>query len=1579
MRSRRQNVSDAVSVLGMDPWKDDRVRDFVAINTIQRLRAYHLPTSAPMPVMDEVNAARARNLILLPRADPDYRPCLGEQPPSRARERQERRERRQRQKEEADGNCQSGNSPEYSSTSAPTSSSSGDCSDVDGETALKNDATSSVTNRSFHIDPATLTKQAGPRSPAAFCATATAAPSAQCAIDRARSVFFGASSFTSSTSPRRLVNSPHVPLTPSMESTTTVACWSGMHAPRSPKEASASITTSPVLYDSRTAQCRSGREVTAVATEDGSATSLPPAPPASSTVRSLGMELDAYREANSTPLRPPPLMRYTGVSAQLEVRETMQTTASAGVDSSGWDESPNDSALLVPHEAAKPEADAPYESTPAKATATAPPSATEPSPISLEATPTAIRPPSPRLAVARRNAVTTPSQSHDCSSSDRSADIKHTCDVCEAIVQYYQSMLTKGVVLDRYNHKDLAFVWWVLGRNMDVAALENRGPMRREALMITLRNFYYTLLSAEEAKAKAAAAEVEKSHTEGEGLGGMSGAATSASAGGRASLTGSADTTATGGRQGVTEDTEEHWSRASRKATGSSSNAEDTLADASVAIRLSRPRSRDTHADRASAAAAASIGHTDSSGGAGTGIFTMAPKRSRRGKSLFSSHSGEEQHDAEHPVEEDGVIGVNEADGQESMLATPMRGRTSVPSPSKKVLNKEIAAPEDRFRSASDDARGRSSSAVGEGLAAALRKEHADETATSAAPVGVDDALGNEVDTLRVQAEGDTSSLASSANASRAGSVAQGSSAKIPRRHRRAAERDKAVEETWFSTRTGRRAAAIKATTQLELQGSADAMAYRKLMEAEPYADTPRAAKAAAVRRLKKEASAIATAKDLDAVAVSATPTVPASSSAASKVPRKKCTASKRARNPSHENFPDEGPRSPGSGSSVASDAELTKEEEKGRNAEAPHTVLRGSASKSKSRVTAPAKAPTTANACPSPGKATAPPSEATTTDAATGSTATALKKGGRGEEHRGRPRGSCKLPRISSLATEDHVISGLASVARSSQRRRDVEPSTAALTGTLSETAACDRRTDAVGIRIASPSSCAPSKAGEGANSLGHPVCEVPLHLTPHERVVRARIQQRMGVPLPAPPPRSSAGLISDTSLDAPQATVYSSYTFLLSSFRTAASAQNSHDNSDHEWRAITAPVLWYGQVISPVAADESRTNVGSGASSRRLAREKTIAAACSEDVVLNGSAPSLATAIATAAVVPTRQRGRKRRIEGGVDPSLRGNVLWHDQVALERLVEGRLAQSAEPGQAAMSRVVESGQAKCGASVIEILQVKEEHRGSSEEAEKTAGEAHVKTEVAVADLDVVSPVPPAGPSLTREAAASLNTAGPTGKDAAAPTEEALAPEQHRCDSAQRAPMPQASVFGDLPYAQQCLLVWSAAGLLERHVHQRQMAELRRKRVLERCGRMATRRMAASAAAVVQDRITNGGVHGIAQNAAAQLAEELRRGIGDSISSMSAEESDASEEERAVEKRVRSSALGRSRGMSRKVEADDHLHCLGQVSDQSATSRSSSANSSSASSEERLRNAMRPLPRRAYDYWASYRCASDNG
>ncbi|KAG5476517.1 hypothetical protein LSCM1_04231 [Leishmania martiniquensis] len=1533
----------------MDPWKDDRVRDFVAINTIQRLRAYHLPATAPMPAIEEVNAMRALNLILLPRADPDYRPCLGEQPPSRAqlrarrraKERQGRRERRRGQQQKAHGNGQGGSSPEYSSTSASASSSTNDSSDVDGETTSNRHATSPVTNTSLHTDPASLTKQAGLRSPIAFCAATAAASSTQCAIDRARAVFFGASSFTSSTSPRRLVNSPHVPLTPSMESAATITGRPALHTPHSPKDASHTPTTGPLLYDARAGQRQGVREGVAAASDDGSTTVVPPTPPVSSAARSLGMELDAYIEANSTPLRPPPRMRHASISAEAKADEAVHTTASAKAESSEPDVSPSTPASAAPCEVPKPRSDVPCGRAPSKAAATAAPLAAESSPNSLEATPAALRPPSPRLVMAGRVEAVTSSLSHGRSSSSSATDMKHTCDVCDAIIQYYQSMLTRGVVLDRYNHKDLAFAWWVLGRNMDVAALESRGPIRREALMITLRNFYYTLLSAEEAKAKVTAAEGEKSDAEGGERERAGGAATAPSPGGGASFPRPPETTASGGLQGVGAETEEHSRRASGKA-------------------------------------AASRGHADSLGGVGTGIAATALKRRRPDKSVLSPYSGEEEHGDEHAAEEDSATGGGGADGLEPVPAAPMRGRTSAPPPLKKAFPIEMGAPEETLRAAGGNASVSSSSALGQGLSASMRGEDDEEAATHAASLNVGDALGTVADTLRIQTGGDAPFLASSATASCAGSMAPGSSVKARRRHRCAAERDKAVEETWASTRTGRRAAAIKAAAQLELQGSADAMAFRKPIEAAPSADTPRASRTAAAKRLKKGATA--TVMGLEAVATSVAPLEPASSSATSKVQRKRSTASKRARSLSRENSADEGQGSLGSGSGADSDVELRKEEEKRINAEAPRTVLRGSTHKSKSRDTVPAKAATAANAHPSSGMGTAPSPEATTTGT-TAAAATAPKKGGRGEEHRGRPRGSFKITRISSAAAEVQVISVLASVARSAQRRRDVGETAATPAGTLLDTAASDRRSNSAGIGIACPPSCAPPKAGEGPRTPEHPLCEIPLRLTPHERAVRSRIQQRMGVPLPAPPPRSSTGPISHgASLDAQRAALYSSYTFLLSSFRTAIPTQLSHDGSGHERRAITAPALWYGQVISPAAAGGSTCTSSSGASQPRLAREKAVAMGCSNAAGLNGSAPSLSAAIATVAVAPTRQRGRRPRIEGGVDPCLRSNILWHDQAALERLVKARLAQAAEPRRRAAPPTLDGSPAKCHPTVPEVPQLNEEHRRGSEEAVKTTDEGHeMKRGMAVADLGVDSPAPPTGSALSLEDTTALGIVGQAGEDVTAATEEAVAPALHRGDSAQRAPLPPASAFGDLPYAQQCLLVWSAAGLLERHVHQRQMEVVRRGRLLERCGRMATRRMAARVAAAVQGGITNGNAHDDAENGVVQLAGELGGGSGESDSSASADESDASGDEAAVEERACTSALGRSRGTSRKADGEDPLHCLQHVGDPPATSRSSSANSSSASSEERFRSAMRPLPRRVYDYWAPYRRASDNG
>ncbi|CBZ28040.1 conserved hypothetical protein [Leishmania mexicana MHOM/GT/2001/U1103] len=1572
MRSRRQTVSDTVGTLSMDPWNDDRVRDFVAINTIQRLRAYHLPTSAPMPVIDEMNTARALNLILLPRADPDYRPCLGEQPPSRtqlrarrrATARQERRARRQRQQECAGRDGQGGCSPESPSTTVSTSSSSDDGSNVDDDAATEHGATVLMTNPSFSTDIADPTKLPRPRSPVASGAAATATSSRQCAIDRARSLFFGTLSFTSSTSPRRLVNSPHVPLTPSMASTTTIAGRSSMHVPRSPNEASLRTTASLPSSDARAAQRRGGREVAASATEEGSVTAMPPAPSATSATRSLGVELDVYIEANSTPLRPPPPMRYVGVSAEA------QTPTSAEVNALESEVSPNSSAVVAPHEACTSDADGLCERTPTEATAVATPSATEQSRAPLEATPAAVRPPSPRLVGAEGDRTTTPPPSHGRrrrrSSSSSSTDIMHTCDVCDAIIQYYQSMLTRGVVLDRYNHKDLAFVWWVLGRNMDVAALENRGPMRREALMITLRNFYYTLLTAEEARAKAAAGGAEKSHAERRELAGTGIAAASAATGGQATLSRSADATATGDEQGMVEGVEEPSRRTSGKAAESSDSTAAALADASVFRRPPRTCSRDSHTARADAASVTSGRHKDSLRATRAGSGTAALKRSRPDKPLVSSDGDDEERDDDHPVEEDVGDGVDE---QQRSSVMPSRGRTSVPPPQRKLPQKEGTTLTARRRAVAGGALGSSSSAAGKSLAAALLGDDA-ETAMDVVAEGADDALDKEDDALHSQTEGSV--------VSRVGSVTQSSTGEIRRRHRCAAERNKAVEETWISTRTGRRAAAIKAAAQLVLQGTADAMAPRKSIKAVPSTNTSGASRTAAGKTLRQEASATAAMEEVGATAVSLIPSAPTGGSSTSKLQRKKRTASKRARSPSREASPGEGHGSRSSGSGGDSDMELTEAEAQGRRTEAPRMASPVSASRSKNRATILTKAPAVKAEKAAPtayspsGKPTDPPLDApaTTTPSSAAAAATTSKKGGRGEEHRGRPRGSFKTPRLDSSTTGNQGNSLLASVTLSSQRRRDGGAcSTAVLTGTSSETAAPHQRSDAAGIVVAPPSSSVLSKASDDAGPLELPVYEMPLRLTPHQRAVRSRIQQRMGVPLPAPPPHSSAGSIShDSGIDAQWATVYSSYTFLLSSFRTATWTRISSGGGGHEQRAITAPVLWYGQVISPVVAGEPTSTGSSGGDHSRQVREKAYAAVFNEDALVNGGASSRAAAIATAAGALTRQRSRKRRIEGGVDPSLRGNVCRHDQAALERLVNERLAQVAELRQAAVPRIVGSGQGKCPASGSGTARVKQEPRSGSEEEEKHDDEVHVLGTKRTVGL-LVSPT---GSSPVVAAMASLDLAR-RAEDADATAEEALAPEQFRDNSAQRAQLPQAPAFGDLPYAQQCLLVWSAAGLLERHIHRRQMEDARRERLLARCGRMATRRMAARVAAVIQGGITDGNAGDNAEDAAAQLVGGLGGGGEDSDSGASGEDSDTSE------KKARSAPLERTSGTSRKAEVEVHINRLEHLSDSSTSSRSPSAVSSSTSSEERFRKAMRPLPRRVYDYWAAYRRAGDSG
>eukprot|EP00796_Vickermania_ingenoplastis_P003965 gene3965-2828_t len=308
MKARR-NVVDIPDVSEMDPWTDDRCRDFVALNTIQRLRAYHLPQDDPMPTVEPVNTVRATNLLLLPRATPDCRPCMGESLPV-----------------PLSANGKGGRRAEWGSSDE----------DSDADSELEEEAHKEA-RRAVSPDPQTL----------------------GCALDRARAVFFGPNSFTSSTSPWQMLGTPHISVTPSSVYATPVRRSGVAQDPKSPE--------GPVL------------------------------PPAAA-------------DPGATPLRGGP-----------------------------WH----------------------ADSTPARGGDT----------------------PSPR-------------GSGLLPSREGNRSVHHSCEICEALVAYYQSLLTRGVVLERFNHKDLAFAWWVVGRNMDVKALDHPGSARREALLITLKNFYYSQLSS---------------------------------------------------------------------------------------------------------------------------------------------------------------------------------------------------------------------------------------------------------------------------------------------------------------------------------------------------------------------------------------------------------------------------------------------------------------------------------------------------------------------------------------------------------------------------------------------------------------------------------------------------------------------------------------------------------------------------------------------------------------------------------------------------------------------------------------------------------------------------------------------------------------------------------------------------------------------------------------------------------------------------------------------------------------------------------------------------------------------------
>ncbi|KEG11488.1 hypothetical protein DQ04_02571060 [Trypanosoma grayi] len=309
---RFTTVADASDVSQMDPWKDDRCRDFVALNTIQRLRSYHADSLLPV---EPINCVRAKNLLLLPKAEPDATAC---------------------------------------------------------------DTTEG------------------------------------CAVDMARILFFGPTSFVSQTSPGRMTASPHG------------GGYSGRRSSYIPSEEA-----------TKTGSIKAMAEVALVAADT--------------------------QQQNGA--------HQSGMQNGASENETVP-----GDIGYNQQEHPNDAFEAGATPLKRPEEE----------------NAVTPAP----------RPPErmDQLIIASEECM-----EGDKGETNENADtvevIRFSCAIVDAIVAYYQSLLSRGVVLDRFNAKDLAFSWWVVGRNMDVAALNHHtGPTRRDALLILVRHFYYELLTEQRPK-----------------------------------------------------------------------------------------------------------------------------------------------------------------------------------------------------------------------------------------------------------------------------------------------------------------------------------------------------------------------------------------------------------------------------------------------------------------------------------------------------------------------------------------------------------------------------------------------------------------------------------------------------------------------------------------------------------------------------------------------------------------------------------------------------------------------------------------------------------------------------------------------------------------------------------------------------------------------------------------------------------------------------------------------------------------------------------------------------------------------
>ena len=1530
MRSRRQGVSDAVSVLGMDPWKDDRLRDFVAINTIQRLHAYHLPPGSPMPPVDSVNVDRALNLLLLPRAEPDYRPCAGERPPTRAEMRVRRRAREREQRRGRDGDDEESGATEGSQSSSSSSTASsdgdeGDDTDEEKEKAPLHEGTDSAGLAGDSSDQ-TPARQPLPDHPShspeasADAAMSQSSSSTVCAIDRARALFFGAASFHSSTSPRRLLNSPHVPLTPSVTSTSP-------HQESLPPASSATRA--------------------ATTTDEGVAEGDGPRARLSTASRSLNGELDAYIEANSTPLRPlapPPPLQPTPPLNIMESTATIHR-GSDGEENEGEEEaegvavdlgerSPNREGGIASDVGKASEAntlDRPLDATPATAKPTA----------------------ESGDAGGRLN------RNEENASDGDEGSMHRSCDACDAIIQYYQSMLTRGVVLDRYNHKDLAFAWWVLGRNMDTAALQSRGPMRREALLITIRNLYYSLLSAEEAKKTKEAAAAKA-----------------------AGSTGASDRAAGKSARGEPEDTAQTKTRAQVGAETASSvrqnEAKEEDESAAASAPATRPRGRGRRLTVSSFSPAVpqdvppSARKRPRSGQDVRGVESdgEADTQTEHGEashsdSAASSHlhpppPPQQQHPSHQPKLRQ--LGTLTEGAHISTIATRAQAKVPPLPLSRGSLTTEdtaLTTPPHQGSLAPVDTTVVPGSAL-EPLAAALR---GDETSQDGPPTADDSA--SEA----------SASLVSSATASRAGSIAPSFS----RRRRCAEDRRRALEETWTSTRTNRRIASAKAVEQLAQvvpTAEAGSRARRPTATASlAVADERDSKTGAAVSKGKaaptkssagKPEAATAHVKAVGEDAVAPTPK-----------PKSKAT-SKRSRSPisdSSDGSDEEDVRVKGADVADRKSAEECREEKQKK----PRGKARQPATKRTTGSTTKAEEDNGASA-----DAASKPEEAEKADTAACTHKKEKppqeppqreekeppKQPEKKEEHRGRPRGSFKLPRI---MLDGVPVAGTASNLRkagvllppTASRGKDKK---------RQETTAIGALFSALAV---SASSNADSKQRRLAPTAAAPVSrELPLGLTTHERAVRARIQQRMGQLLEPPRSPSSPAAIpaSSPSDGAPQASaelpmdVYSSYTFLLSSFAVHGQLGGGHRNHNNNNRggstATTAPALWYGPAAPSAAHAKSAEKEGE-----------------------------------TSAAPLARLRGRRKKPEGGVDPALLGPPMRHDQAVLESQVNARLAQEAAEASPRSSCPPPPSRAKresaesvswAEGSTAAVKREGGADGDHDDDDDDDGADDGVTTRVASRSDDAASSSAASVPLLYPFSSSVSDVTQPTtfsrGPASPSPPSSSGFPTTNTTTSAAKAePAPQPPAdFADLTYAQQCLLVWTAGDLLEQHIQRRQTAEARRERLLARYSRMATRRMAARVAAVVESGLgeeetddasaqrlvqpltNDGATAGAGQRKATE--DGHTHSYGSRTESDSSGDDDSNSGSSGEEEREAEPHTTRQHSRSHRTAS-----AAGMAEDKSGESDGDDA--SSVSSIEASHKAMRPLPRRVYDYWAAYRLA----